>query len=53
MRKLYLTLIQHILGVMQEILPVLGRVGTNLNMHYKAVLQSYCLILATEKLDAV
>lgn len=52
MRKLNLTLIQLILSVMQETLPVL-RVSTNLNMQHKAVLQSVCLFSATDKLGAV
>lgn len=53
MSKLNLTLIQHILGVKQETLPVLSGVGTNLNVQHKAVLQSACFFLATDKLDAL
>lgn len=49
MSKLNLTLIQHILGIMQETLPVLSRVDANLNMQYKAVLQSAHFFSATDK----
>lgn len=49
MSKLDLTLIQHILGIMQETLPVLSRVDANLHMQYKTVLQSLRFFSATDK----
>lgn len=44
MSKFNLTLIQRVLGVMQESLPTLSTVGANLNMQYKAV-SKYPLLL--------
>lgn len=51
MNKLNLTSIQHILGVMPETLPVLSRIGANLNMQHKAAPHS--VSLATAKWSAV